>query len=157
LKISITKELYWTFGTVIIALAFGLLLFNTRLWDGQQIEIQLPNAHLAFSKTFFLTIIFLALLTGCYLTGAIYYRLDNRIAIACLTLLFMVLLTWQVVYLNWVNGYEYHIAPVVDKGDYFEKQYVQGFKEFRGLMCTLILVTGTVLATAGHKLVKRRN
>jgi hypothetical protein len=156
MKISVTKEIYWTVGTAIVTGIIGLLLFNGRLWGGQPIEVQLHDTYLVFSKQSMLAIIFLILLTGCYLTRTIYYKLDNKIVIGLLTFLLVALLIWQFVYLEFVNGLEYHIAPVVDKGDYFQKQDVRGFKELRGFIWTLIFATGTILATVGIKLFKTK-
>ena len=156
MKTSVIKELYWTIGAAIATGTIGLLFFATRLWDGQPIEVQLPDTDLTFSKYSFLAIIFSILLTGCYLTRAIYYRLKNRLAIGILTFLLIVFLTGQLVYLKWINGFEYHIAPVIDKGDYFQMQDVPGSKEYKVLIWTLILVTATTLATAGHRLIKQK-
>ena len=156
MKISVTKEIYWTIGTAIITGTVGLLLFNVRLCDGQLIKIQFPDTDADFSKQSFLLIVFATLLTGSILARTIYYKLDNRAAMGLLALLLVAVLAWQFICLKYISGFHYHFAPVVDKGEYFKKQEIAGSKEFRGLMWTLILATGAILATVGIKFYKTR-
>ncbi|UXE66124.1 MAG: hypothetical protein KA713_16940 [Chryseotalea sp. WA131a] len=153
---NVLKELYWTVGIAVATGTIGMLLFNARLWDGQPVEIQLPEMYLVFSKLSVLIIIFLILLTSCYITRIIYYKLDNKILMGFLTFLLLSLLLYQFAYLEWINGFEYHIAPAVDKGDYFQKLDVLGFKEFRVLMWTLISANGIILTAVGLRFFKTK-
>lgn len=73
-----------------------------------------------------------------------------------LTFLLLSLLLYQFAYLEWINGFEYHIAPAVDKGDYFQKLDVLGFKEFRVLMWTLISANGIILTAVGLRFFKTK-
>jgi hypothetical protein len=61
-------------------------------------------------------------------------------------------------YLDWVNGLESHLKVLYSREmDKEIRTYVlSGFKVRKGTLWTLLIITGTILATTGYKTFKSK-
>ncbi len=158
MRARIISEIYWVLGTVILTGAIGLWIFGDQILDSTPVDIQLHDTYYVFPKTILLTVIFIGLLTTTYLTRGIYFKLNNKIINGILTILLLIILLGQIMYLDWVNGLESHLRVLysreMDKG--IQANALSGFKVTKGTLWTLIIITGTILATTGYKTIRKK-
>jgi hypothetical protein len=155
---KLLRELYWVLGTVTLTGLIGLWIFGDKIFNSTPVDIQLHDTYYVFPKTLLLALIFFFLLTTTYLTRGIYYKLDNKIINGILTVLLIIIFVGQIMYLDWVNGLESHLKVLYSREmDKEIRTYVlSGFKVRKGTLWTLLIITGTILATTGYKTFKSK-
>jgi hypothetical protein len=158
MRAKLTRELYWLLGTVILTGLIGLWIFGDKIFDSTPVDIQLHDTYYVFPKTLLLTVIFIGLLTTTYLTRGIYFKLNNKIINGILTILLLIILVGQIMYLDWVNGLESHLKVLYSRemDKEIQADVLSGFKVTKGTLWTLLIITGTILTTTGYKTFKTK-
>ena len=153
MRARLIREIYWVFGTVILTGVIGLWIFGDQILDTRPIDIQVHDTYYVFPKTILLTVIFIGLLTTTYLVRGIYFKLNNKVINGILTILLSVILVGQIMYLDWVSGLESHLRVLYSRemDKEIQANVLSGFKVTKGTLWTLIIITGTTLATTGYK------
>ena len=155
---KLLRELYWVLGTITLTGLIGLWIFGNKIFDPTPVDIQLHDTYYVFPKTVLLTTIFIGLLTTTYLTRGIYYKLNNKIINGILTVLLLIIFVGQIMYLDWVNGLESHMRVLYSRemDKEIQTEVLSGFKVTKGTLWTLLIITGTILATTGYKTFKQK-
>jgi len=148
------KESYLALGTIILTVIIGLMIFGIGLFDPKPIDIQLHDTYFVFPKPFFLAIIFIGLMTTTFLVRGIYFKLNNKIINAILTLLLIIVFVGQIIYLDWVNGLETHFGILYSREMDGQTNALAGFNVTKGTLWTLLIITGTIMITTGYKTIK---
>lgn len=68
------KEIFWMGGTMLIALIVGLIIFGTRLLDGNPVDVQLYDTYYVFPKPVFITVTWVILIVSTYAIRALCRR-----------------------------------------------------------------------------------
>lgn len=155
---KLTRELYWLLATAILTGVIGLWIFGAHIFDPTPADIQLHDSYYVFPKAFLLIAVFVALLSGAYLSRGIYFKLHNKILNGILTLLSFIVFVGLMIYLYSVSEFESHLRAVysgeMDKN--VQADVLSSFRATKGTVWTLLIITAAILMTTGYKILKPR-
>jgi hypothetical protein len=79
MKKRLTIEVFFILGVASLTLLVGLILFQNKLFDGKDLDLQLHDTYIILPKTFLLLAVFATLLVLVNLARAVYHKLNNKL------------------------------------------------------------------------------
>jgi len=157
MKKQLTIEFSIVLGVASSSFLVGLTLFQNKLFDGKNLDIQLHDTYVVLPKTFILLVIFATLLVLINLARAIYHKLNNKLVNIILGTLLVIVVTVLVLYVNWLNGYKSHMQALYSEQFEYSSTEIQiedSLTRTKNLFLIVIGLISTILLTIIIKTVR---